>query len=72
MSSDEMNRLETLIMRFLNSHPEANDQLPEIKIELKKVIRKLQADLENIVSNEAEIGIDKLTAMLRDEDDDEG
>ena len=65
MSSDGMKRLEELVTQFLDTHPEANDRLPEIQIELGKVIKQLKAEFNDIVSNEAKSGIDKLTAMLR-------
>tara|TARA_Y100001949_G_scaffold168082_1_gene166388 strand:+ start:872 stop:1135 length:264 start_codon:yes stop_codon:yes gene_type:complete len=65
MNSDSMKRLEEMVTQFLDTHPEANDRLPEIQIELGNVIKQLQVELNAIVSNEAKSGIDKLTAMLR-------
>ena len=66
----EMKRLGGVLDKFINDNPRAKSKLPEIAIELEKMTKALQAAFDMMVSEDARVGIDELTAMLRDEDDD--
>ena len=68
----QMKRLEDVLSKFLNDNPNAESQLSEIAIALGRMTKELQVVFDIMISEDARVGIDKLTTMLRDEDDDEG